>query len=343
MKKYLITEKGQFYKANLHCHTNVSDGKKSPEEVKEHYKKMGYSVVAYTDHDILIPHDDLTDDTFLAMHGFEVEIHEEIEGAKIERRHVCHVCYVSLDKDNITMPFWHREKYVWSRNAKTFIPQVKFHEDEPDYERHFDGETISDMMQKGRDRGFFVTYNHPTWSMQDYSHYMGYNGMHAVEIFNGSCIAGGYDDINGRVYDDLIRGGKQIFCIGADDNHNLQSDDTRHSDSGIAFTMIKAEELSYPAIAKALKNGDFYASVGPEISELWYENGRVYVKCSDADRVFCTYGIRKGGTVYSENGIPVREADFEVPKDCKYFRLTVVDAKGQRACTNAYFVDDSWE
>ena len=38
MKKYLIPEEGKFYKANLHCHTTISDGKMTPEEVKAYYK-----------------------------------------------------------------------------------------------------------------------------------------------------------------------------------------------------------------------------------------------------------------------------------------------------------------
>ena len=40
MKKYLLPEKGNFYKANLHAHTNMSDGRDTPEEVKEIFKKM---------------------------------------------------------------------------------------------------------------------------------------------------------------------------------------------------------------------------------------------------------------------------------------------------------------
>ena len=38
MKKYLLPEGGKFYKANLHCHTTVSDGKMTPEEIKKYYK-----------------------------------------------------------------------------------------------------------------------------------------------------------------------------------------------------------------------------------------------------------------------------------------------------------------
>ena len=33
MKKHLLPETGNFCKANLHCHTVLSDGNKTPEEV----------------------------------------------------------------------------------------------------------------------------------------------------------------------------------------------------------------------------------------------------------------------------------------------------------------------
>ena len=67
MRQYLIPEKGQFYKANMHAHTNISDGNMSPEEVKQCFLKMGYSIVAYTEHEVLVPHNDLTDDNVLAI------------------------------------------------------------------------------------------------------------------------------------------------------------------------------------------------------------------------------------------------------------------------------------
>ena len=35
MKKYLLPREGQFYKANRHCHSTVSDGRWSPERLKE--------------------------------------------------------------------------------------------------------------------------------------------------------------------------------------------------------------------------------------------------------------------------------------------------------------------
>ena len=73
MKHYLIPENGQFYKANLHTHTTCSDGCKSPAEIKEIYMAQGYSVVAFTDHEVMIDHSDLSDESFLAITAYEVD------------------------------------------------------------------------------------------------------------------------------------------------------------------------------------------------------------------------------------------------------------------------------
>jgi len=39
------------YKANLHTHTNLSDGRLSPQQVIDSYHSLGYKVLALTDHD----------------------------------------------------------------------------------------------------------------------------------------------------------------------------------------------------------------------------------------------------------------------------------------------------
>ena len=338
MKKFLLPENGNFYKANLHCHSIFSDGTKTPEEIKELYKKLGYSVVAFTDHDVFLTHNELTDDTFVALNGFEAEVNDRRKEGENETL-TCHVCYVALESDNDTHPFWHRERYLFG-NAVKYRDQVKFDETKLDYEREYSAQGISDMMQKGRDAGFFVTYNHPTWSIEDYRHYMNYSGMNAFELFNGASNSCGYEDFNPRVYDDILRSGNRIYCIGADDNHNFHADDTTRCDSGWAFTVIKADKLDYRTVTKALEDGSFYASEGPEIHELWYEDGKVHIKCSDAYRINLKVDIRHANTVVAKDGESVNEATFGIPQQSRYFRLTVIDKTGKHACTNAYFLDE---
>ena len=338
MKKYLLPQNGNFYKSNLHCHTTCSDGKLSPEEVKDLYKANGYSIVAYTDHDILLSHSYLDDENFLALHGYEMEFNDNKTNSWLANK-TCHMCFIALDPNNMTQVCYHREWYLFA-NAQNFKNKIKFDENSPDFVRYYTPKCINEAMNTAREKGFFVTYNHPTWSREDYSDYSNYNGMHAMEIINGSCVVAGFDDYNERVYEDILRAGKRIYCIAADDNHNNHLTPSRHSDSCIGFTVIKAPTLEYKAITNALINGEFYASEGPEIKELWYENGKIHISCSNADKITLSCGIRRSCATYAKRGESLTEADFEVRENDGFVRLTVYDQKGKRAYTNAYFVDE---
>ncbi len=340
MKKYLLPQNGQFYKANLHCHTNVSDGKLSPLEVKEQYMAHGYSIVAYTDHDVLVPHPELAEENFLPLNGYEIEINmpKDPTGEKPFTK-CCHLCLVAIEPDNIKQVCWHREKYLFG-NAPLYKDGIVFDENEPDFERVYTPECISEVMKRGREGGFFVTYNHPSWSLEDYNDYINYHGMHAMEIVNYGCEVDGFPDYNPRVYDDMLRAGKRIYCIAADDNHNRKDPDSPRYDSFGGFTMIKADKLEYRAITKALENGEFYASQGPEIKELWYENGKVHIECSAAQKIDLVCGKRRSNAVIAKDGNWITEAEFDIPAESVFFRLTVTDPTGKHANTNAFFLDE---
>lgn len=338
MKKHLLPQSKNRYKANLHCHTTISDGRKTPEEVKEIYKSLGYSIVAFTDHNIFIRHNELIDDTFLALNGLEIDLAEDkpLDWRELK---LCHICFIALDPNTVFQPCFHRTKHLWGNPAK-LRDKIVFDENEPDYERIYSGEGVSKLMQAAKSKGFFVTYNHPTWSNESYPEYINYFGMHAFEMFNGGCIVAGYDEFNHRVYDDFLQTGRRLYCIGADDNHNVHPLDSRHSDSGVAFTVILADTLDYRTVTTALVDGHFYTSMGPEIYELYYEDGYVHIKCSDADKIACSYGVVRAACEYAENGGTICEASFKVEPTDRYFRLTVTDKNGKTACTNAYFVED---
>lgn len=332
MKKYLISEEGKFYKANLHCHTTVSDGRMDPEEVKQHYMAHGYSIVAYTDHSIMLPHHDLTDDKFLALTGYETELVAK-DTEPISRRRHCHICFIALKKDNETMPYY-SPKAIWGR-GKELQHLVKFNMDHVfDVWRH-DPQIINEIIRLGRQQGFFVTYNHPAWSVERYPQYSQYTGMSAMEILNFGAWNGGSGDYNPRVYEDLLEKGERIFCIAADDNHGTK-------DACGGWTMIKAPSLEYEAVTDALERGDFYASRGPEIQALWIEDGIVHIQTSPARRVVCSYAQRRAA-VRNAGEEPLTHAEFPVIPSDGWFRLTVIDEQGACADTNAYFTDTLFE
>lgn len=334
MKKYLLPENGNFYKANLHCHSTVSDGKYSPEEIKKLYMEKGYSIVAFTDHDVLIGHKELNEDDFLALHGYEMEINEE--NLPWRNAKTCHLCFIALSPDNLRQVCYHRSKYLFA-NAVNYKDKVQYDENEPDFERFYSHECINEMIKKGRENGFFVTYNHPTWSMENYSDYIGYEGMNAMEILNYSSMAVyGYDEYNEKEYDDMLRAGKMIYCICADDNHNKGEVD----DSFGGFVMIKAPSLDYKAVTDALCAGEFYASMGPEIHSLYVEDGKLFIECSDARSIVFQTDGRNIQKFVSPNGGSISKAQFELCELDKYVRVTVTDFNGKHANTNAYEICD---
>ena len=105
--------------------------------------------------------------------------------------------------------------------------------------------------------------------------------------------------------------------------------------------MIKAEKLEYKTITNALLAGHFYASQGPEIYSLTFEDGKIHMITSPARKITMESGVRYAGARYAtkESG-PLTEATFEVIPECGYVRFTVFDYEGKAANTNAYFVDE---
>ena len=331
MKKYLLPHGTNAYKANLHAHTNISDGALTSEQVKDLYKSNGYSVVAYTDHDLLIPHDELTDKDFLALPGFEAQFNgSNMYPGKVNEKK-CHICFIG----NTVQPCW-KEEYAYIGNAKNYRSSVKFDEETSPFDRDYSPECINTMISAARKKGFFITYNHPVWSLEGYEQYIKYDGMHAIEIFNYGTEILGFQSLAPHVYDDILRNGRKIFAVAADDNHNKHGID----DSFGGFVMIMANELNHDCIMQALFHGDFYASTGPAFHDVYIENNTLFIQCSDVSSISLTTDGRKTKCIYSKSGEALKEATFALDFDYQYFRITIKDFKGNYAYTNAFFKED---
>ena len=84
MIKCLIPKERQFYKANMHAHTVICDGRLTSEEMKRIYKSKGYSILAYTDHEVMVSHPELADEDFLPINSY-IRIDVEDEYGKVAR------------------------------------------------------------------------------------------------------------------------------------------------------------------------------------------------------------------------------------------------------------------
>jgi hypothetical protein len=103
-------------------------------------------------------------------------------------------------------------------------------------------------------------------------------------------------------------------------------------------------------VFKALKDGDFYSSTGPEIKSLYLEDGVVKIKTSAAKRISLvtdrritvSYNATDKLLTGAELSLESLMASDQKTKAYKtpYFRLEVVDKYGNRALTRAYFFDE---
>ena len=122
MKKYLLPDDGKFYKANLHMHTTISDGNMSLEETKKAFMEHGYSIVAFTDHEVMVPHTDLSDENFLAITSTEISLNIEFK-APFEYIKCYHLNLYSKDplKDCFNT---FTESKMWLEHSKKYINSI---------------------------------------------------------------------------------------------------------------------------------------------------------------------------------------------------------------------------
>ena len=90
-KSYLLPNTKQ-YKANLHSHTTLSDGKIKPEDVVAGYKAHGYDILAITDHEYITNHQHMADENFIILTGYELSLYKDYPASVSWRdRTYCHL------------------------------------------------------------------------------------------------------------------------------------------------------------------------------------------------------------------------------------------------------------
>ncbi|MBQ9797623.1 MAG: PHP domain-containing protein [Clostridia bacterium] len=340
MKKQLLPQKRNFYKANMHLHTTLSDGKMTPEEVKAAYKAEGYSIIAFTDHEVIVDQKALRDESFLPITSLEVSFSEKDPSLIGSERKCYHLNLYAKEEGNTVSPIF-SEAAIWNRieHLKEYVTDEMRQHDAP---RQYDVALINEMIAKANAAGFLVSYNHPVWSQQNYTDYAPLKGIWGVEVYNSECVHLGQPDTV-QPYDDLLRLGNRIYPLATDDMHSARS-------CFGGWLMVSADRLDYGEVMTALEKGDFYASTGPEIYEISVEDGIVHVSCSPAAHVSVSTECREARRI-SAGETPVTDASFGLSKyfanaqnrECRhepYFRVTVTDASGKSAWSRAYFSNE---
>jgi len=332
--KHLLPQVKKYFKTNLHTHSTISDGKLTPAEVKAYYKDHGYSILSLTDHNIVVDHSNLNDEDFLMLTGAEFNVVQNLGPFKNQKTY--HLNFIAKRPDLLWQPFANE---TYREDVLPYLEKVEIEH----MSRENSPENANALIARANEKGHLVIYNHPIWSIQDYTDYAPLRGLWGMELCNYSSIVCGYDDWhNWMVYRDMMNLHGKLCPVGADDSHSTK-------DSCGAWIMVGAQKLEYASVIEAMEKGDVYASTGPEIHSLTLEGAKLRITCSDAVRISL-----EGGNRYGRCAMPIhndrlmREATFDLTSWLEvnadqpdaWLRLVVHGPYGHYAATRGYTYEE---
>ena len=305
---FIQDENPLWLKGNLHCHSTTSDGALSPEVLAEGFAGKGYDFLAITDHDIYKSYDEISNDKILLIPGVEVT------GAVTEDKNG-HFCV--LQKGKIS-DFEQGERFQVDTREK-----------------------LLDFLENHHDN-YLITLNHPYWSLLECEEVIDLPHLTALEIYNHATQMGTFVGESAHFWNTLLRKGKSMWGIAADDNHNKVKQipgwpfDCVVSDVFGGWVCVKAKDRSREAIMEALESGSFYASTGPKITDFYVEGDTFHVSCSPCQRIVVS-GDR--GYFKRSLGFGVTEFTGRLNGKEKFIRVQCADEKGGVAYSNPIYID----
>ncbi len=167
---------------------------------------------------------------------------------------------------------------------------------------------------------------HPAWSIMNPDDISKCKGIAGAEIFN---TVSGVDFFNGRrsdashYFDIWADNGYMVRPFASDDCHMYKGEQTQN------YIMVKAAELTREAIIAAIKNGDFYASQGPEFVAIRRAGDMIAVECRGASKILflsnCVWDSQR--VQDARNGF----ARYRFTGVDKYVRVELISEDGKMA------------
>ncbi len=290
---------GRFWKGNIHTHSDLSDGMRTPEAVCATYREAGYDFLALTDHFMAKYGFPIVDTRPFRTEGFTTLIGAELHAPATALGEIWHILAVGLPFD--------------------FAPLAE-------------GEDGPALAQRALAAGAFVAIPHPCWYGLTAEDAAAIPGAHAVEVYNHTSQLRTERGDSVQYADALLAGGRRIGLIAVDDAHFACPD------AFGGWLMVKAAANEPEALLGALKAGAYYASQGPMIHDIVWGEDSVEVVCSPAASVM-VLGRGSRAAQHVEPGTTRARLPLEKLRPGGFARIVVADAEGRRAWANPVFFE----
>ncbi len=218
------------------------------------------------------------------------------------------------------------------RGIRWHILAVGVPEDFP----HLFPETGQEAVDRAVEAGAVVFCAHPYWCGFTPDEVMTLANISGIEVYNTSCRYIG-KEFNMYAWDSCLDAGKKYTAIAVDDIHAM------HDFCG-GWTMICAESDSAEDVMKALKNGDFYSTQGPEFSKLVVNDVFIEAEFSECAAAVLVGRGADGRELLVENpdgpGTCGVISSFKIAlSDCPkgLFRIQLRDANGKFCWSNPVY------
>jgi hypothetical protein len=189
-----------------------------------------------------------------------------------------------------------------------------------------------------RKAGGIAQINHPNfgWSLT-VEHLTALRDYSLIEIHNGhplvNNLGGGGHSSAETLWDGVLTSGKLVYGVADDDSHHFKPlRDPIVAGPGRGWIMVRARELTPSSIIDAIKNGDFYASTGVELTGYHADTKQVTITVNeDRNSKYRIQFIGRGGRVLHE--VFNSPATYTIKGDEGYVRAKIIESNGKMAWT----------
>ena len=178
----VFSEKGKWFRGNLHTHTTLSDGPLDPEETITRYRSLGHDFLSITDHRVNASDLTCEEEGFVVLGGAEVHPLVQWRGSSY----------------HLLVPHVHADLRM---DAVTDVPAAK---------------AVSALVESRTP--FFIA--HPYWCGHDTIEALPLaSAALGVEVYNRTCWGIGRG-VSEAQWDDLLMRGYPLSAIAVDDTHS---------------------------------------------------------------------------------------------------------------------------